>query len=50
MHKTLVGKFDGIAQQVDQDLHQAVAVCAHPLRHIRVNRALKIKLRTFKPL
>ena len=50
MHKTLVGEFDRIAQQVDQDLHQTVAVCSHPLRHIRFNCALKIELRTFQAL
>ena len=50
MHKTLVGEFDRIAQQVDQDLHQTVAVCSHPLRYIRVNGALKVELRTFQAL
>jgi hypothetical protein len=46
-HLALVREFEGIAQQVDQDLHQAVPVGADPLRHVVFNFAAVGQLHAF---
>ena len=47
---TLVREFDGIAQQIDQDLHQTVAIRLNPMRHIVINRTGVLQVHAFHAL
>ena len=49
-HMALRREFDGVAQQIDQYLHQAVAIGPNPGGQIRVNLVGKIQLHAAQPM
>ena len=46
----LVRELDGVAQQVDQDLHQSMTICVDPLRHVIFNDAVVLQVHALNTL